>query len=350
MTSLDEIRTILTQHPQIKIIDAHCHLNHESVNENETGKPVESLASILAVMSTQIDEFSKVSKLMITSPGIIGAFGLHPWFSHHVYDDSSLQTKLQHYQAVLVPSSKSFSKVVDWPRIIADLPEPMPLTKFKSILKEILLRHPKALIGECGLDKSYRVIPRNAQGPITFNISMEHQKLILCAQLEIALGLDRALSIHGVNCHGALYELLMRMSADGRNPLKVCLHSYSGPPSFLANYFPKRSNSGTNSHNIKAYLSLSYQINYTDDPRRWATFSELLNAVPANRILIESDYHGITLSENEDKVLSDEKQNQFMENIIKKISEGKEWELGAALSRFYDNWMGFTGETDQKCS
>lgn len=157
------------------------------------------------------------------------AFGWHPWFSHQIYIETeydgaeslSAQQKRAHYRSVLAPQPGESSEDEDF---LKSLPDPSPLGHFLSQTRDYLNRYPTALIGEVGLDKSFRIpfawqagdaarrdtslTPGGREGRrlSPYRVQLDHQKKILLAQLRLAGEMGRAVSVHGVAAHGHLYE------------------------------------------------------------------------------------------------------------------------------------------------
>ncbi|KAI9730239.1 MAG: hypothetical protein M1834_006003 [Cirrosporium novae-zelandiae] len=275
-----------------------------------------------------------------TTPGkVVPAFGWHPWFSHLIYDDTSQSSLANpddtdsaqaptipqneaHYTSVLTPPP-SPSKPED-STFISSLPTPIPLSTLLARTRAHLTHFPTALVGEIGLDRSFRLplpalptshlIPshnedvtpgsRNGRPLSKFRVNIDHQKRILRAQLELAGVMGRAVSVHGVQAHGIVMQALSEgweqtpqssrqkkkqrkqeqslssssSSLENSNnsynhhqekkptpPPRICLHSYSGPPDTLSLYLSPRVPS-------KIYMSFSECINFptplppTSDP------------------------------------------------------------------------------------
>ncbi|KAL9087488.1 MAG: hypothetical protein Q9159_003625, partial [Coniocarpon cinnabarinum] len=163
---------------------------------------------------------------------IVPSFGWHPWFSHHLYDDTDRsnsnpltpsETKA-HYHAVLTPSPSLDSPEDE--NFLSALPPPKLLSQFLTETRERLTQFPSALIGEIGLDRAFRLPVawnpndvENRDGKLTpggregrrlssFRVELEHQKRVFLSQVKLAAEMGRAVSVHGVQCHGVLFETL----------------------------------------------------------------------------------------------------------------------------------------------
>ncbi|KAK7743135.1 Cut9-interacting protein scn1 [Cytospora paraplurivora] len=332
---------------------------------------------------------------------IIPAFGWHPWFSHQLYDDtlpagdatydpssSDLEgEKSRHYNAVLSPSPKSKGDEV----FIEQLPTPRSLSSLLSQTREYLEAHPYALVGEIGIDKAFRLPShdvfegdpeegmtpgrRNGERLSPYRVNADHQVRILRAQLNLAGELGRAVSVHGVQAPGLLYDALKatwkghekrvvssrerRMIAKGVNedfssssesepedndgaqqgrrkrkyrpkpyPPRICLHSFTGGVQTLKQYVDDRSCPA------RVYFSFSMCVNYStgghERERKKHIADEVIRACPDDRILVESDLH--TAGEDMD---------EFLEDMYRKVCEVKGWDLVKGVERIKQNYEAF---------
>ncbi|KAK1064293.1 Cut9-interacting protein scn1 [Friedmanniomyces endolithicus] len=255
---------------------------------------------------------------------VIPAFGWHPWFSHHMYDDSeydgatslSDEQKVSHYQSVLTP------QLHDRDFLLA-LPHPQPFGRFLSQAKEYLLQHPLALVGEVGLDRSFRIpepwLPDRAEqrdDSLTpggregrqlspCRVSMKHQRKVFLAQLRLAGEMQRAVSVHGVAAHGAVYETLAETW--GGQEIRV--------PS-------KRER--------KRSRSLCESTSENDRPGKTGKVEAAIQALPDDRILIESDMDA-----------AGDRMDEQLEAAVRKVCEVKGWELEDGVKRLGANWKRF---------
>lgn len=277
--------------------------------------------------------------------------------------------KASHYQDVLTPKS-------DDRAFLLSLPAPRPFGHFLSQTRDHLERYPLALIGEVGLDRSFRIpeawLPEQADtrnDALTpggregrklspYRVSMEHQKKVLTAQLHLAGEMERAVSVHGVQAHGIVYETLAatwkghenvsnkkarkqqeaaeklgaepESAADGTAspsapkpfPPRVCLHSFSGPAETVKQYI-------ASTVPCEVFFSFSTTINSWSE-KGDGKVEAAVRAVPDDRVLVESDLH-----------TAGNRMDAYLEEIVRKICEVKGWELEDGVRRLGRNWRRF---------
>ncbi|KAF9693309.1 hypothetical protein EKO04_008723 [Ascochyta lentis] len=380
------------------VYDAHCHPTDIMSN---VPKIQNMKARCLTVMATRAEDqdlvISTASKHGIKSASredwsreecIVPCFGWHPWFAHQMYmsdgenqdgNETNLtgDAKIAHYQKILQPSRQDPSE--EDMRIFRALPDPTPFSVFLSQTRKHLEAHPFALVGEVGLDRSFRIpeawLPdlwatrnstltpggREGRRLTPFRCQPAHQKEILKRQLQLAAELKRAVSVHGVQAHGLVYEALHELwkghekevlskrekkkrgkddpsvevennrAARGENsspkpyPPRICLHSYSGSTSNFKQYLNP-------AIPIRIFASFSTAINLGDalDEETPAEFGEMIKTVPDEMLLVESDLH-----------TAGEEMDRRLEDVIRRICKIKGWGLEEGVERLGKNWCAF---------
>ena len=321
----------------------------------------------LVIMASRRQDQDLVAQLADNAEGrVVPSFGWHPWFCHHIIVDDSPTTEMdaaEHYQQVIAPCPTESE-------FLSSLPEPVLLSDVLAQMRRCLENYPDALIGEIGLDRSFRIPGTEtldwAQDPDSgrtsggrhghrlsrYRVVMQHQQKVLTAQLNLAGELGRAVSIHGVGAHGTLHdtiaatwkgqEKLSRRQlkdaaatdcldspkdavAGSQNstksyPPRICLHSFSGQPDTVRQYLRPH---------VPAtiFFSFSSLVNFSSESQK---AYDTIKAVPDDRLLVESDLD--TFGE-----LLDEK----MEDVSKRVCEIKGWSLTDGISQLSSNWHRF---------
>ena len=142
-------------------------------------------------------------------------------------------------------------------------------------LAEHLLRHRLACIGEAGLDRSPAHIA-----------SFDAQLRLLKMQLALAADTARPISLHCVRAWGPLLNLLRRFGTPATSP--VASISASGPPPrfrFMLHAFYGPAELAAEAVRLGGWISLSEK-----SFRNPAKSASVIRAVPADRLLIETDF------------------------------------------------------------
>ena len=384
---------------QMGVFDAHCHPTDSPPSINSIPLMKASALTIMATRSQDQDVVSRfadtygvnqVSVARFLDAGttqtsrqcqIVPAFGWHPWFSHQIYDDSSSvlderlegPEKINHYQAVLNP-------VPDDLEFLDSLPSPRSLSAYILQTRRYLEKHPYALVGEIGLDRTFRVPVQNrrtddgdpsvrASTPgrregnrlTKYRVSLDHQRTVFQAQLRLAGEMARAVSVHGVAAHGIVFETLRETwkgheksvlskraqkkmlndpdahSSDEQTdeeeelpinkkagkpfPPRICLHSYSGSPDLLQQYFHPSIPSAI-------FFSFSLLVNFSSPSD--LKIARVIKAVPDDRLLVESDFHA-----------AGERVDELLEQVVRRICSIKGWSLERGVQRLASNWIHF---------
>lgn len=368
---------------EVGLFDAHCHPTQlmSEVKQIETMK-----TKVLTIMATrEVDQELVVdvakqypvhSKDDISNGKergrVVPAFGWHPWMSHHLYDDRNSNSTInhdQHYHNVLNPSPEDAD-------FLASLPTPKALTEFLAETEKRLNDFPIALVGEVGLDKSFRVPygpkrdktsrptkagdskgeytcgSREGQNLSPHHVTADHQRVILKAQLELAAKMKRAVSVHSVATHGLVFDVLQELwknherpskssirkqkkdapnatasddagaePADLPYPPRICMHSYSGPGDALKQFLSPR---------VPADMFFSFSECINFKPATSKKSSEVINMLPDDKILIESDLHcaGKTMDDH-------------LEKVLIRVCDIKGWNLDEGAKILRENWIRF---------
>ncbi|KAH3911581.1 hypothetical protein HBI56_163080 [Parastagonospora nodorum] len=381
------------------IYDAHCH-------PTDTMSSIESIQKmktrVLTVMATRGEDqelvISAADKHSVKSINpekwsqeecIVPCFGWHPWFSHQMYieegdgDGTNQGTltgdaKITHYQSVLLPSRDDPSE--EDRQIFLSLPDPTPFSNFLMQTRQHLERYPYALVGEIGLDRSFRIpeswidnpdlwarrdhklTPGGREGRrlTPFRCSPQHQRKICQMQLRLAGEMGRGVSVHGVQAHGAVFEMLQElwkghekqilskrerkkrgqdhpsveadMSGTEQSswepkpyPPRICLHSYSGNASNFKQYLNP-------AIPAQIFASFSTAINLSDamEDETPASFEEIIKTVPDHMVLVESDLH-----------TAGDEMDRRLEDIVRRICRIKGWGLEEGVKQLGKNWVAF---------
>lgn len=164
-------------------------------------------------------------------------------------------------------------------------------------LKELSKHEKVVAIGEIGLDYYYDNSPR------------EEQKKIFIEQLQLAKNLDLPVVIHTRDAAGETYEIISEAAKDGN--LRGVMHCYSGSVEMALEYIK-----------LGFYISLGGPVTFKNArvPR------EVAEAVPLDRLLIETDCPYLTPEPNRGK----RNEPKYVRYTAEKIAEIK----GITLENF----------------
>ncbi|BFZ53351.1 Cut9-interacting protein scn1 [Savitreella phatthalungensis] len=174
-------------------------------------------------MATREHDQDHVASIALRWPRkVIPCFGFHPWFVHFVTTETSngdatsevtSTSKYEHIKQVVRPSPPD-----DFIDTVHDL---VPAKAYVQSIEDHFVKFPNAMLGEVGLDKAFRIPdPRTkssddssgSRGRLTkHQTDMSHQVAVLEAQLATATKFQRAVSLHGVQAHGALHHVIDKL-------------------------------------------------------------------------------------------------------------------------------------------
>ncbi|KAG2171691.1 hypothetical protein INT43_008071 [Umbelopsis isabellina] len=317
------------------LCDNHCH-PHDDLDQLDTIQKLRT--GHLTLMGVREQDWDVVKKVVdqckINDTDIIGkcvpSFGVHPWYSHLVRGPSQSQTETneQYYERILV--SKNGIEKMD---LIKHLPTPSDA--WLQTLRANLEKYPTALVGEIGFDRSARLLPAGADHwhgvrPTEVRCSPEHQLEIVSKQLDLARELNRSVSMHCVQAHGMVIDLLLKKAnewrkTDMKRHFRICLHSYGGSPGTLPSLFDIK-------RPMKVYMSFSVAIN----GRLGNKLLQLIEKVPDDRLLIESDY-------NTPKGI-----DEAMADISRIVAKAKGWTIEQVVRTCRNNWLEFINIPSQQ--
>ena len=156
--------------------------------------------------------------------------GYHPWFSYLISTQPTL-SKDDHYRSLFLGSSPTPEHVQAYQTLLDSLPEPTPISDVLVELRRNLADFPQAMLGEVGLDRSFRVPFDYFASPrrlTPFVIPLHHQLVVLEAQLDLAVEFGRNVSLHSVKSQLCTMELLQKMQHkfhDRWSRINIDIHS-----------------------------------------------------------------------------------------------------------------------------
>jgi Tat protein secretion system quality control protein TatD with DNase activity len=234
---------------------------------------------------------------------LVDALGYHPWFTHQI--STRTLSKEDHYKSLFLPSAfPPPAHVSAFQSLLPHLPDPTPLSDILSDLRHNLSSYPRAMLGEVGLDRSFRVALDYTVSPrelTPFTIPFDHQLAILEAQLGVAVELGRNVSMHSVKSQLGTTELLARMNktyGEKWNGINVDMHSCGLSAQMWrgieVSWYPSicylSADIIVQKKHANIYLSLSTVINVRPNS---SNHKLLIEACAADRILVESDFNDV---------------------------------------------------------
>ena len=200
-------------------IDSHNHLQDPCLGNSGPVIAAMKKAGVnrCVVNATRESDWAAVAALAAAEPDFISpAFGIHPWHAHTVTNG------------------------------------------WQKRLVELLVKHPHASVGECGLDQ-WIAEPR-----------LEIQRPVFLDQLCLAREMGRPITIHCLKAWSALFDSF----AETPPPPQFLMHSFGGSIEVARRLIP-----------LGAYFSFSGHFLH---PRKYSVI-EVFRQLPPDRILLETD-------------------------------------------------------------
>jgi TatD DNase family protein len=256
------------------VCDSHVHLD-DALDDETVIDQIRALKRVdrMALQSVSVDDWSRVLSLSDAMPTIvIAGLGIHPWQAPAVDADDA------------------------W------------LARLRSLLQT----RPQAFVGEIGLDKVARY-------PDTGVVEFAKQHHVFLAQFRLAAELRRPVSVHCVQAHGVLLDLL-RNSDSNDLPPTIALHSFSGKATVVEEYLRAAGN------RTRLFFGFSAIICLRSEERSRAAIAR----VPDDRLLIESD------------IGETSRIDELIDRILDVVSEVKQWskeETSRIVNQNATTWM-----------
>jgi TatD DNase family protein len=152
----------------------------------------------------------------------------------------------------------------------------VPHAEWRERLRALLAAHPRAIVGEVGIDRS-AVIPGSRA-----RVRPAHQWALFEEQVALAAELQRPVSVHCVRAYGHMRDFFAALPPDACPPA-VMLHSYGGSPEEVGRF------SGLPAIGGRFYFSFSAAINAGARSGPGDKLAARIRAVPRDRLLLESD-------------------------------------------------------------
>ncbi|KAJ2779837.1 Cut9-interacting protein scn1 [Coemansia interrupta] len=251
------------------LYDVHCHIQETPASYGV----IKSQDNIrYCVQATNYVDWKDVVELKRRfGDKVIPAFGIHPWFVEKIES--------------------------------GDIPP-----YWKDDLRRLIKEH-GGIVGECGLDKVARNRESNQVYPFEPQIGLLKEHLRLACELNVPV------SLHCVRAFGALADVLRDGQERKTLPPHIMLHSYSGSADMLRQMFCRGELGG------RIYVSFSQFVN----GRNVEKSKQCIQAVPEDRILVESDLHDAAAA------------SEALDSVIGLVSQARGWSADEARERLADN-------------
>ncbi|KAI0033994.1 hypothetical protein K488DRAFT_77557 [Vararia minispora EC-137] len=333
----------------MRLVDVHCHAGEY---DNISQADMDDLKITICAMASNCADQVRVRVLAERWPNkVIPAFGYHPWWAHHVSLVDPPPSRGEHYRSLFLPLFVSSTAPTDleaaFTRLLPSLPDPRPLSDVLAELRSNLSAHPRAMLGEVGLDHSARVpfSPADTDGRkqlSPFSTPLAHQRALLEAQLELAVEMQRNVSMHSVKAPlptRAVLDAMARKHGTRWRAISVDLHSCGVSPQMWTEI---------EKHHPNAFLSLSKAINSRSPNHR-----ALIKACDPHRLLVESDYPLVSEVTGETWWMVEtiaEMRGWRVERSTGDFVAGEDVEQWGVVQRLEENWKRFVkgGHTAKK--
>lgn len=287
-----------------RLADAHA---HPQMDREHIDRLKDIRAWKIAVMGVNSRDWEHVKEAHALLPHkVVPAFGVHPWWAHlHASSEGGRVQDLleggnpEEYGKIEEDLSHKGESIVGF-------------NEWHSLLTGLLVHHPSAIVGEIGLDRA--AVIKGTKSRPRYN----HQMALLRLQLNVAVQLQRPVSIHCVRSYGHLLELFFHLSPE-QCPPRVMLHSYGGNVEEITKFLKIR---GTGP---RFYFGFSHVIN----SRTHEKLLQRVRLVPDDRLLLESDH--VAIGEIDGGLVE----------ICQVVAEAKGWTLEETAERTRKNFCEF---------
>jgi TatD DNase family protein len=216
----------------------------------------------MGIMSTQPKDFEPVARLsadivqQYPSVQIVPAFGVHPWFLHELTEE-------------------------EWDTCNDSTRWSLPVPTWIDSLETMLTKHPNSIVGEIGIDGfHFDSLTKDLVSPL------DRQAEAFCFQLEIAVKLDRPVSIHIVKSFGVMLECLSKVKRKAKRlPPKLYFHAFGGKEGTV-----DQLTALCGREPGKVYFGFAPVINF-----RSPKTADLIRKVGLERLVLESDHEDAAL-------------------------------------------------------
>jgi TatD DNase family protein len=231
------------------------HCNHQSVRH-----------SGMAIMSTHPRDYATVLRLALDLPqqgkllessrpvNVVPCLGVHPWFLHEIPNDDWTPEHCDDISSASAPTAI--------------------VPRWQRELEIALLRNPKAIVGEIGLDGFHF-------DPITKELvcPLVRQAEAFVLQLDLAARLDRPACVHCVRSFGLLMQVLSEARKRKALPPKLYFHAFGGKLGTVNQLL------SICSGGVDVYFGFAPIVNF-----RSPKTADVIRRIGIDRLLLESDH------------------------------------------------------------